>query len=248
LFIQKIEKGGILIYNAADSVLNDLVLSNKRADIRYQPYEIPAHTILNGLTTVTIEAVTGSIQVFGNHNLLNMQAAFFACKELGVSASDFLKAISNFTGASKRLELMASNENTRVYRDFAHAPSKVKATMEAVHQQYPSRKLIAILELHTFSSLNEAFMQEYKGALELADEAVVFYSKHALALKRMPDLPADTVIAGFQKKGLQVINSKEALWNWLQMQSYTNANLLLMSSGNYDGLDMLTFAQQITKH
>ena len=247
IFIQKIEKGGVLIYNAADEVLKNLVLTNKREDITYQPYEIPAHSIHNGSTTVTIGGIEGNIQVFGNHNLLNMQAAYFACKALNVSAADFLKAISSFTGASKRLELMAHNNSTRVYRDFAHAPSKVKATMEALHQQYPTRKLIAILELHTFSSLNEAFMQEYKGAMEWADEAVVFYSKHALELKRMPDLPAATVIAGFQKTGLFVCNTKEALWNWLQAQSYQDTNLLLMSSGNYDGLDMLTFAQQITK-
>jgi UDP-N-acetylmuramate: L-alanyl-gamma-D-glutamyl-meso-diaminopimelate ligase len=132
-----------------------------------------------------------------------------------------------------------------VYRDFAHAPSKAKATIEAVKQQFPNRKLIAVFELHTFSSLNEKFMSEYKGAMDKADEAVVFYSNHALELKRMPPLDPAVVEKGFDKKGLVVINDKNTLQNWLQKQDYKNANLLLMSSGNYDGLDILTFAKEI---
>lgn len=246
IFIQKIEKDGLLIYNASDPVLKQLVEANMRSDIRYQAYEVPEHTIQNGTTTVSIDGVKGNLQVFGNHNLMNLFAAYYACKELGVSAAGFVSAIGDFTGAAKRLELMAANDRTRVYRDFAHAPSKVKASIEAVKQQYPNRKLIAILELHTYSSLNEQFMQEYHGAMDKADVAVVFYAKHALELKRMPDLPAEKVYNGFAKPGLLVMNEAAALWQWLQLQSYENANILLMSSGNYDGLDMLTFAKQIT--
>jgi UDP-N-acetylmuramate: L-alanyl-gamma-D-glutamyl-meso-diaminopimelate ligase len=204
------------------------------------------HEIGGGKTTATIDGATGELNVFGNHNLLNMHAAYFACKELGIDASTFIKAIGNFTGASKRLELMANNSSTSVYRDFAHAPSKVKATIDAVKQQYPERKLIAILELHTFSSLNEKFMKEYNGAMDKADHAIVFYAKHALELKRMPDLPKNQVIEGFNKEGLLVINDKEELNDWLSKQEYKNANLLLMSSGNYDGLDVATFAKDIT--
>ena len=247
IFINKIEKDGLLIYNASDPVLKQLVEANLRKDIRYQAYGVPAHTIHNGTTTVTIEGITGLLEVFGNHNLMNLFAAFYACKELGVSAEEFVPAIASFTGASKRLELLAANDTTRVYRDFAHAPSKVKASIEAVKQQYPDRKLIAILELHTYSSLNEQFMQEYKGAMDKADIGIVFYAKHALELKRMPDLPAEKVYAGFCKEGLLVMNDANVLWQWLQSQTYANANLLLMSSGNYDGLDMLTFAKQITQ-
>ncbi len=246
IFINKIERDGILIYNESDPVLQKLVAENKRSDIRYQPYSIPDHTIVNGKTTVSIEGVTGSLKVFGNHNLMNLFAAYYACKELGISAAQFIPAMASFTGAAKRLELLAANDTTHVYRDFAHAPSKVKATIEAVKQQYPDRKLIGILELHTFSSLNEAFMNEYHGALDKADAAVVFYSKHALELKRMPDLPIEKVLAGFAKEGLLVLNDRESLHQWMQQQSYQNANLVLMSSGNYDGLDMLTFAKQIT--
>jgi UDP-N-acetylmuramate: L-alanyl-gamma-D-glutamyl-meso-diaminopimelate ligase len=206
---------------------------------------LPVHSIHNGKTTITIEDVTKEIKVFGNHNLLNLNAAYFVCKELGIAANDFVNAISNFTGAAKRLELLANNETTNVYRDFAHAPSKVIATINAVKQQYPDSKLIAILELHTFSSLNENFMTEYKGAMDKADVAVVFYSKHALELKRMPLLPKEKVMEGFAKEGLLVMNDKETLNNFLHEQDYTNTNLLLMSSGNYDGLDMIAFAKEI---
>ncbi|MBA4198491.1 MAG: peptidoglycan synthetase [Chitinophaga sp.] len=245
IFINKIEKGGILIYNESDAVLKEMVEQHKRNDIRYQSYALPVHSIHNGKTTITIEDVTKEIKVFGNHNLLNLNAAYFVCKELGIAANDFVNAISNFTGAAKRLELLANNETTNVYRDFAHAPSKVIATINAVKQQYPDSKLIAILELHTFSSLNENFMTEYKGAMDKADVAVVFYSKHALELKRMPLLPKEKVMEGFAKEGLLVMNDKETLNNFLHEQDYTNTNLLLMSSGNYDGLDMIAFAKEI---
>lgn len=247
IFMNKIEKGGLLIYNESDPVLKQLIEENKRKDIRYQPYAVPSHKIQNGKTSVTLEGSTCELAVFGNHNLMNLQAAFLACKELMIPTQDFLRAITTFTGASKRLELMTSNNHTNFYRDFAHAPSKVKATIEAVKQQYPERKLMGILELHTFSSLNEQFMSEYRGVLDKADSAIVFFSKHALELKRMPDLPFEKVLEGFDKKDLIVMNDKNDLWNWLQDQSYENANIVFMSSGNYDGLDILTFAKGITQ-
>lgn len=246
IFINKIEPGGILIYNETDQVLKDLVELNPRQDIRYQPYSLPPCSINNGVTTVQIGDTKGQLKVFGNHNLLNLHAAWYACKQVGVNEGDFVKAIGSFTGAAKRLEVMAKNDSTIVYRDFAHAPSKVKATIEAVKQQYPERKLLAVLELHTFSSLNEQFMKEYNGAMEKADEAVVFYSKHALELKRMPNLPKEKVEEGFNKKGLVIITEKAQLDEWLKAQQFNNANLLLMSSGNYDGLDITTFAKNIT--
>ncbi len=245
IFINKIEPNGLLIYNESDPVLNELVAQHKRADIRYQPYSIPQHTIEAGKTTVVLEGVSGSLKVFGNHNLLNLHAAFYACKELGLSANDFIQAIGTFTGASKRLELLSGNEDTAVYRDFAHAPSKVKATIEAVKEQFPDRKLIGVLELHTYSSLNEAFMKEYNGALEPADQAVVFYSKHALQIKRLPDLPEAAVQQGFNKAGLLIFTDAALLKEWLLSVNYHNSNLLLMSSGNYDGLDVVALAQEI---
>jgi UDP-N-acetylmuramate: L-alanyl-gamma-D-glutamyl-meso-diaminopimelate ligase len=246
IFIDKIEPGGLLIYNDTDLVLKQLVAQHIRSDIRYQPYSVPNHTIQHGITSIVIEGVAGELKVFGNHNLLNLHASWFACQYLGIDAGTFINAISSFTGASKRLEQIAANDTTIVFRDFAHAPSKVKATIEAISQQYPQRHLVAVLELHTFSSLNENFMREYRGAMDNADKAAVFYSSHALQLKRMPELPRQAVEEGFQKEGLQVITSKEHLGEWLAGQEYENANVVLMSSGNFDGLDLSGFAQKIT--
>src|SRR5882757_5787951 len=246
IFIDKIEPGGALIYNMTDPVLKKLVEEHP-APVRRIPYTIPSHQIKNGITVVTLEGQTGALKVFGEHNLLNLQAAWLACKELGIGVAAFMEGIASFSVAAKRLELLGGNDQVNVYRDFAHAPSKVKATMEAVKRQFPGRQLIAVLELHTYSSLNEQFLTEYRGAMDQADQAVVFYSRHALELKRLPELPVEKVVAGFDKEGLEVINEKEELLAWLMKQSYKNVNLLLMSSGNYDGLDIITFASQIAK-
>ncbi len=240
IFINKIEANGVLIYNESDEILKKLVDENKRSDIRYEPYRLPTYFIEDGKTEVIIEGEKSApLKVFGNHNLLNLHAAYLVCRELGVGAQVFIKAIADFAGAAKRLELLSKKNSCNIYRDFAHAPSKVKATIEAVKQQFPERKLIAVLELHTYSSLNENFMKEYNGAMNDADEAVVFYSSHALELKRMPELPKEKVKQGFAKDNLLVINKKEDLEQFLQKEDYSNSNLLLMSSGNYDGLDIL---------
>jgi UDP-N-acetylmuramate: L-alanyl-gamma-D-glutamyl-meso-diaminopimelate ligase len=245
IFIGMIEPGGLLIYNENDPVLKDLVTGQDTARIRKTGYGIPTHRVEDGTTRVFLENKWKTLMVFGNHNLMNIHAAWLVCRELGISAEIFLEQIALFTGASKRLELLAGNQQTRIYRDFAHAPSKVKATMEAMKEQFPDRKLIAVLELHTYSSLNAGFMKEYAGVMDPADEAVVFYSAHALELKRMPQLDPSHVKAGFATPGLEVISSAQELSRWLRSQSYENANLLLMSSGNYDGLDIVTFAKEI---
>jgi UDP-N-acetylmuramate: L-alanyl-gamma-D-glutamyl-meso-diaminopimelate ligase len=242
-FIHKIEKGGILIYNETDEVLKKLVEENKRSDIQYQPYAVPTNQIIDGVTTVTINNESIGLSVFGNHNLQNLHAAYWACNQLGIHAHEFLQAIQSFTGASKRLELLAKNNTTNVYRDFAHAPSKVTATVQAVKKQFPERQLVAVLELHTFSSLNEQFMKEYSGALDKADIAIVFYSNHALELKRMPPLPKNMVEQGFNKENLIVLNNKTVLETTLNQLNYYNTNLLFMSSGNYDGLDIIAYAK-----
>lgn len=246
IFINKIEKDGHLIYNETDAVLKELVEKNRREDLHYHPYNIPQHTISNGITKVIIDGIETELKVFGAHNLLNLHAAWLVTKQLGVDAKSFTKAISTFTGAAKRLELMAKNNSTVFYRDFAHAPSKVKATIDAAKAQFPDKKLIGVLELHTFSSLNEAFMKEYGGALDAADETAVFYSKHALELKRMPELKKEAVQKGFAKKGLEVINDRSQLEKWLAGKDFSNAMVLFMSSGNYDGFDAFAFAQKIT--
>jgi UDP-N-acetylmuramate: L-alanyl-gamma-D-glutamyl-meso-diaminopimelate ligase len=246
IFIDKIESGGTLIFNQSDPVLNQLVQANPREDIHYQPYHLPQHSINTGITHITLDDASGNLQVFGEHNLLNLQAAWLVCKQLGLSAAEFLQGMQDFTGASKRLELMAANSNTRVYRDFAHAPSKVTATLQALRKQFPQQTLIAVLELHTYSSLNENFLHEYKQSMDGADKAAVFYAAHALELKKLPPLSAEKVLSGFDRADLQVFNQPNQLLIWLTQQDYQNSIVLLMSSGNFDGADMLTFAKTIT--
>ena len=248
IFINRIEKGGMLIYNESDKVLANLVANNIRDDIQYQPYQVPPFTIENGLTTINIGENKGPLSVFGNHNLMNCLAAYYACAELGVTAIDFLDAMKDFTGAAKRLELLEMNDTMSIYRDFAHAPSKVKATVQAVKQQFPKRKLYGILELHTYSSLNVNFMNEYKGALDDLDASVVFYAKHALEIKKMPELPVQKVMEGFDKPGLIVMNDKYELEKWLLTIPNHDANILFMSSGNYDGLNINSLAKAIIHH
>lgn len=239
IFIDKIEKEGVLIYNETDVILKKLVDDNKRDDIRYLPYHIPGHTIEDGITRVIIGKETVQLKIFGDHNLLNLQAAYNVCKKLCINDFDFANAISGFTGAAKRLEILFQNKEYNIYRDFAHAPSKVTASINAVKQQFPHRKLVAVLELHTFSSLNANFMHEYKGAMDNADEAIVFYSGHALELKRMPMLDPQIVMDGFNKLNLEVITARQELEKKLRSIDTQNANFLFMSSGNYDGIDIL---------
>ncbi len=239
IFINTLSPGGLLIYNETDDTLRDLIKKNIRSDIHYQPYNLPGNTIANGKTEIDIEGNKSLIQVFGNHNLLNLHAAFFVCKELGITADTFVKAVSTFSGASRRLELIYNTNTCNIYRDFAHAPSKVEASVNAVKQQFPNKKLIAILELHTYSSLNENFLQQYAGTLNCADTGVVYYSNHALELKRMPPLQKEKITEGFKKDNLVVINAKEELVNWLLNHDCTDADILLMSSGNFDGIDII---------
>ena len=247
IFINRIEKDGLLIYNETDPVLKDLVEKHRCPDIRYQPYGVPEHTISHGRTTVTINGVSGSLQVFGNHNLMNLYAAYYACKEVGVTAAQFLPAIGSFTGAAKRLELVAGNDHTIVYRDFAHAPSKVKATIDALKQQYPGRKLIGVLELHTYSSLNEKFLSEYIHTMDTTDEAIVYFSHHALGLKGLPVLEKEKVKSYFERPDLHVIDNRSTLENTIKdmVQGREKPTfLLLMSSGTFDGIDWNSVSSQ----
>lgn len=244
IFIRQMEPGHILIYNSTDEVLSALVDKEGR-HLNLVPYTLPIHMITNGVTRVYFEEGFSDLQVFGDHNLLNLHAARLVCNELGIADDAFLQSIATFKGAAKRLELVGKNKQTAVYRDFAHAPSKVKATIQALQQQYPHRKLIAVLELHTYSSLNAGFMDQYQGAMDPANEAVVFYSKHALEIKRMPELLPEQIAAGFGRKDLHVFNQRAQLEAFLDAQQYKDTNLLLMSSGDYEGMDIRALWEKI---
>lgn len=236
IFLRTMEPGGKLIYNYTDETLRDLV-AKEGGHLECIPYEVPEYTIHNGITRVRFGNASTDLLVFGEHNLLNIHAALHVCRTLGIGDIDFLAAIASFKGAAKRMELIVKNEESAIYRDFAHAPSKVKATIQALRQQYPDRKLIAVLELHTYSSLNADFMVQYEGALDPADIAAVFYSGHALEIKRMPYLEPEVIKKGFARKDLTILTARTALDRFLEKQDLHHSNLLMMSSGDYEGMN-----------
>lgn len=245
IFISKIEPGGYLVYNQEDAVLAKLVHENRRGDIHYLPYGVPPHEMKDGQTVLQLEGCHTPLKVFGAHNLMNLQAAWLVCNILGISIAVFCEAAATFTGADKRLQVMAENKETIVYRDFAHAPSKVKATTAAVRQQFPNKRLIAVLELHTYSSLSENFLDQYAGSLSVADEAAVFFSQHALELKRLPPIHTGQVQEAFGSDGLEAFDNRNNLEQWLKQRDLENAVVLFMSSGNYDGMDVQAWASDM---
>jgi UDP-N-acetylmuramate: L-alanyl-gamma-D-glutamyl-meso-diaminopimelate ligase len=179
-----------------------------------------------------------------------MQAAIAVCMELGISEADCYNAIASFAGAARRLEKVTEEKNLLVYRDFAHAPSKLKATLNAVREAYPTHYLIACFELHTFSSLNEQFLAEYGHSMDAADEAIVYFSHHALDLKGLPHLDKETVKKYFQREDLQVIDEKTGLEQTVKAKIENNGKpvfLLLMSSGNFDGIDWKNVSSQTNR-
>ena len=176
---------------------------------------------------------------------MNMMAARYVCNELGISDPDFLEAIRTFGGASKRLQLLAANGHAAVYKDFAHSPSKLKATTEAVKKQFPERKLIGVMELHTYSSLNPAFLKQYEGAMDAVDIPVIYFSEHALQIKKLPPLSVEDVRNAFANPSIKVFTDSGELFDMLRDIDMHNKNLLLMSSGSFDGMNLDAFAQKL---
>jgi len=243
--IQDLPKAGFLMFDETDQVLADLT-ENCPEHTEKVGYQAHASSIQNGQTTLKGEdGKDYPIQVFGEHTLKNLNGARLICEQIGISSTDFYKAIQTFKGASKRLELVASTAHELFYKDFAHAPSKVKATTDALKNQYPSRKLVACLELHTFSSLNPAFLPHYAGTLQVADEAIIYLSEHAREIKRMDRIEEDVVQAYFKHPNLRVIRDATTLQQALVAQTWKNTNLLMMSSGTFDGLDMPALGKKI---
>ncbi len=235
-FVNTMVKGGMMVYNEEDDIVNQVV-GETLNQIKKYPYKTPEYTIVNGATI--LDTVEGEIplEIFGEHNLQNLEGARAICFHLGIGEEDFYEAIADFKGASKRLEKIAENDKTVVYKDFAHSPSKVGATTKAVREQYPERKLLACLELHTYSSLNEDFLKEYEGTLEGADEAVVFYSPHAVKIKRLKEVSEEQIANAFKRDDLIIYTDPKAFKKYLFEQNLKDTALLLMSSGNYGGLD-----------
>ncbi|MCE2612953.1 Mur ligase domain-containing protein [Flavobacteriaceae bacterium D16] len=237
IFLKSIINGGSITYNEEDQWVNQLVEACENP-IRKFPYRTPEYFVENGTTYLETQEGPMPIEVFGKHNLSNLAGAKWICQQMGVDEADFYEAISTFKGASKRLELLASGSNGLAFKDFAHAPSKVQATTRAVKEQYPNKELLACLELHTYSSLNPTFLKEYKGSLDRADTAAVFYSPEALAIKGMQALSTEDIAKAFGRDNLQVFTNASDFEAFLLGSEVDNGVLLLMSSGNYGGLDL----------
>jgi UDP-N-acetylmuramate: L-alanyl-gamma-D-glutamyl-meso-diaminopimelate ligase len=245
IFIDLIEKNGALIWCETDAHLRDLSSTSGSQVNKYQ-YGIPKHRIANGVSYLMPEnGVEVPLQIFGDHNLSNAEGARLVCERLGLSAAQFYEAIQSFKGAAKRLELVAKDEQTAIYKDFAHSPSKLMATTAAVKKQYPDRRLVACMELHTFSSLNEQFLEEYKDSMLAADEAIVYYNPHTIAHKKLKPITEEQVLKAFGGNNLKVMTDSKVLAEALVQQDFNGANLLMMSSGTFDGISLTELADKI---
>ena len=242
IFTDSLTNGGIMVYNEEDQVVKEVVESSKNSIKRY-PYQTPKFTIEDGITYIETPLGEMPLEVFGEHNLQNLAGAKWICMHMGIGEEEFYEAIATFKGASKRLEKIAQNASSVVYKDFAHSPSKVAATTKAVKEQYVNKEVIACLELHTYSSLNSEFLQEYKGALDAADKALVFYSPKALEIKQMDPISKETIKEAFQRENLEIYTNPDEFKSYVKGLTYENQVLLLMSSGNYGGLDFETFKE-----
>jgi len=240
IFVDSLTNGGILVYNEEDTAVDNVVGESQHTVKKY-PYGTPKHKIENGTTYLDTPVGWMPLQIFGEHNLQNLAGAQWICLHMGVGEDDFYEAIASFSGASKRLEKITESSSTVVFKDFAHAPSKVQATSNAVKKQYTKRRLLACLELHTYSSLNAAFLQEYKGTLDAADTAVVFYTPKAVALKQLKEVTAQQIKEAFGREDLIVYTDPLEFQEFLFAQDLSDTALLLMSSGNYGGLDFEAF-------
>ena len=236
IFVDEIVEGGSINYNAEDLEVKKIVEASENT-IRKLPYTTPNYRVENGQTYLETPEGDLPIEIFGKHNLNNLAGAKWICQHMGIQEDEFYEAISGFKGASKRMEKIAETGSSVIYKDFAHSPSKVEATTRAVKDQYPDRNLIACLELHTYSSLNAEFLKEYKGALDAADVAVVFYSPHAVEIKKLKEVTKDQIAKAFKRDDLIIYTDPKAFQDFLFAQNLGDSALLLMSSGNYGGLD-----------
>lgn len=236
--------GEVMYYNEDDELKTICELYGKNFDVF--AYSTHAHKIVNGITYLLHEGKEYPLRVFGEHNINNLSAAKMVCAKLGISEAQFYHAISTFEGAARRLELIKedTNKNAAIYKDFAHAPSKVKAATQSVKKQYNDRSLIACLELHTYSSLNKEFLLHYKNSLSLADRALIYYNPKTIALKKLESITPQQVKEAFGGN-VEVYTDSAALHHELEQLSLHNATLLMMSSGNFDNLNLEQLASSL---
>ncbi len=244
IFTDLIEPNGSLVYYRGDGHLIKLAAS-LRPDITAIPYDTYPHAVVNGVTILKTPEGDVPIKVFGAHNLQNLSGAMEVAKLLGISSERFCAAIADFTGASRRLELVAETQSWSFYKDFAHAPSKLKATTSALKNQWPNRPLVACMELHTFSSLNKNFLPHYKDAMTAADRALVYFNPHVVEHKKLPAITTHEVAAGFASANVEVYTSADEILRELRAISWPGKTLLMMTSGNFDGIDFAMLGNEL---
>ena len=242
-FIESIEPQGHLFYYTHDTHLQTLKDANTAINIL--PYDEHPFEVINHQLHLKTDSGLIPLQIFGQHNLQNLQAAKLACNTIGIDDATFYKHIASFKGAGRRLQKIAENDSSILFLDFAHAPSKLKATTTSIKNQFPDRQLIACFELHTFSSLTKDFLSQYAGTIDAADVPVVYFDKHTLEHKKLPLLTKEEVQKNFANNRLQVFTDKQALHHFLLQQPMHNTNLLMMSSGTFSGLDIDLLAKEI---
>lgn len=246
MFVDLIEPGGSLVYCSEDKELVKVAeVSGKDNNIKKLGYSVPPNKIVNGTTYLLVDGKEIPLSVFGDHNLMNLTGARLVCNQVGIKDEQFYKAIQSFKGAAKRLELVYKNDSFNFYKDFAHSPSKLKATTAAVKQQFDKRHIVACMELHTFSSLTEEFLNEYNGAMNTADEAIVYYNPHTIAHKKLKPISEAQVLKAFARNDLKVFTDSKAVTDYLKSKNWKNSVLLMMSSGNFDGVDFNALAQEL---
>ncbi len=238
LFISSMESGGALIYNKEDNEVVKVTEANCH-EIKKFAYGMPDYIVKDGEVSLPTPEGDVELSIFGRHNMNNLDGARWICNQMGLTDAQFYEAIPTFKGASNRLECVKKSERLNVYRDFAHAPSKVSATVNAVRENFPKAKFIACFELHTFSSLNIEFMDQYKGSLAAADKPMVYFNPDVVAHKKLPSLSVDAVQQKFNEPGLEVFENNQKLLQRIKEELASNEKviLLVMSSGNFDGID-----------
>ena len=236
IFIETIEDNGILVYNSNDIHVSNVIKSIKKK-IKMIPYSIIKNEIINGITNIRFERGLFPIQLFGKHNLENISAACQICTLMGVEKIDFFNAIKTFKGADNRLELIYKSNSSFVYKDFAHSPSKVKATVNAIKLQYPNKKLIVAFELHTYSSLNPVFIKKYRNTLKNADDCIISFSEKNMKIKGFQPISHELINSAFNHQKINIANDLLSFEQILLSFDLSNSVLLLMSSGNFNGFD-----------
>ena len=244
LFTNLIEPNGTLVYFKEDQLVEELS-NNVSTTIETIPYGTPVYKIEENRVKLKYNNQNIELNIFGEHNLQNLAGAKIICNKLGLTDSQFFNSISSFKGAAKRLQKLKEKNDTTIFLDFAHSPSKLKATVEAVKQQFENRKIIACMELHTFSSLKKEFLPQYKNTMLDADLAYVYFNPETIKHKKLEEISKELVKASFESNNVQVYNDSQELITKIKSINLENTCLLFMTSGNFSGVDLKEFANKL---